>query len=65
MNSPWHLYKKCFVVSLHVILHLSRMRRNVNRKVYKDRQNVSTTPRAEPLPGSISLHPCVDVISRF
>ena len=25
-------------------LHLSRMRRNVNRKVYKDRKNVSATP---------------------
>ena len=28
-----------------MILHLSRMRRNVNRKVYNDRKNVSATPR--------------------
>ena len=26
-----------------MILHLSRMRRNVNRKVYNDRENVSAT----------------------
>ena len=26
-----------------MILHLSRMRRNVNRKVYNDRKNVSAT----------------------
>ena len=27
-----------------MILHLSRMRRNVNRNVYNDRENVSATP---------------------
>ena len=45
MNSPWHYTQNAlsFRCTL-VILHLSRMRRNVNRKVYNDRKNVSATP---------------------
>ena len=43
-NSPWHLYQKCFSFRCTlVILHLSRMHRNVNLKVYIDWKNVSAT----------------------
>ena len=45
MNSPWHLYQTCFVVSVYIdnftfIAHAQK----VNRKVYNDRQNVNATP---------------------
>ena len=44
MNSPWLLYKNALLFSCTLmILHLSRMRRNVNRKCYDDRKNVSAT----------------------
>ena len=44
-NSPWLLYQNTLSVRCTLmILHLARMRRNVNRKVYNDRKNVSATP---------------------
>ena len=46
MNSmAWHLYRKCFVVSLDIddFLHLLRMHRNANRNFFNDRKNVSAT----------------------
>ena len=40
-----------------MILHLSRMRRNVNRKVYNDRENVSATAAAHGMSGpSLTSH---------
>ena len=44
-NSSWHLYRKCvccFAEHL-MILHLLRMRRNINRNVFNDRKNASAT----------------------
>ena len=48
-NSPGHLYKNALTFRWTLmILNLSRVRRNINRKVYNDRKNVSATPYLRP-----------------
>ena len=45
-----------------MILHLLRMRRNVNRNVFNDRKNVSATPPSASLPSVVrrgSWNPCL------
>ena len=44
-NSPWHLTKNAlsFRCTLMMILHLLRMRRNVNPKLYNDRKKFNGT----------------------
>ena len=51
-NSPWHLYRKYFVVSLDIDDFLFiRMRRNVNWNVFNNRKNVSATTQRQALTG--------------
>ena len=62
-NSPWHLYRKCFVVSLDIddftfIAHAQKRQSDVSN----DRKNVSATP---VLPKRINVSVLIDVVSAF